>query len=100
MIFEEAVGKFTQKPPQDRLSDNPKLIREGTWLYSNAIPVRVIIEQISVKHGNRDKSFHIAHSAPGNMRIVESQGNFSSVNEAVSEVEKLFKGIQWHENNS
>jgi hypothetical protein len=71
-------------------------------------PVRVLIEAVDCKPGSGDyeddeeeredkvgRFYRLAYSAAGDPRICNGGGYFSSLEDAIREAEKVFKGIQW-----
>jgi hypothetical protein len=91
--------------------DELPIVKEGTWLYSGTVPVRVRLLRSPETWGTGDNAdegviaenqptpcFFLAFESaghPGNFNNLVP--NLMSIEEALSYVDQRFPGIKWHE---
>jgi hypothetical protein len=91
---------------------NNSTIREGTWLYDNKVPSKIIIEYRDISYGSGDYEdpediredisgdfFYVIYYSPTELnRKLSEAGPFNSISEAESHCVKSTNGtITWHQ---
>ena len=89
--------------------DNPQVVKRGTWLYDGTAKSAVRIIETDIAYGSGDHEdlpeirddrsgefFYVQWAPPGDDVFKGSSGPFSTIQEAIVEVEKHTQGtVRW-----